>query len=87
MCVSCKETQSKSNRKVSMSNVQIPTMETSNESSLAKVWIDASTGHKVEKLVIREGDNRSFYFHNNPFLKSKDGKGDLMVFFRKQWNR
>ncbi|MFD0990148.1 oligogalacturonate lyase family protein [Mariniflexile jejuense] len=59
---------------------QIPLMETSKESSLAKVWIDASTGHKIEKLVNRNGNNYSFYFHNNPFIKSKDGNSDLMIF-------
>ena len=60
--------------------LQIPVMETSKESSLAKVWIDASTGHKIEKLVNSNGNNYSFYFHNNPFIKSKDGNSDLMIF-------
>ncbi|WP_370476317.1 oligogalacturonate lyase family protein [Tamlana flava] len=78
--VSCKENQSKDTISAKGELVQIPMMETGKESSLAKVWIDSATGHKVEKLVDREGDNRSFYFHNNPFLKSKDGKQDLMVF-------
>lgn len=59
---------------------QIPVMETSKESSKTNTWIDADTGHRVEKLVTRKGDNRSFYFHNNPFLKSKNGKDDLMIF-------
>ena len=34
-------------------------------------WIDKSTGHKVIKLTKREGNNMSFYFHNNPFVGSK----------------
>lgn len=61
-------------------SVQIPVMQTSKASSLAKAWIDSTTGHKIEKLVNRTGDNRSFYFHNNPFLKSEDGNSDLMIF-------
>jgi oligogalacturonide lyase len=43
-------------------------------------WIDASTGHKVIRLTRREGDNESFYFHNNPFIRSADGKSDEMLF-------
>ena len=38
-------------------------------------WIDESTGHKIIKLTRREGNNMSFYFHNNPFV------GDKMVFY------
>lgn len=44
-------------------------------------WIDKSTGHKIIKISRRPGSNRSFYFHNNPFLPTKDGKGELMVFY------
>lgn len=51
------------------------------EQKIPDSWIDPSTGHKVVWLVPREGNNMSFYFHNNPFLKSKDGKDDLMVFY------
>jgi oligogalacturonide lyase len=60
---------------------QIPVMETGKESSLSGLWIDAETGHKVEKLVNRSGNNSSFYFHNNPFVLSKDGKSWLMIFY------
>jgi len=38
-------------------------------------WIDESTGHKVIKLTRREGNNYSFYFHNNPFV------GNKMIFY------
>ena len=38
-------------------------------------WIDPSTGHKVIKLTRREGNNMSFYFHNNPFV------GNKMIFY------
>ncbi|UKM63853.1 oligogalacturonate lyase family protein [Flavobacteriaceae bacterium GSB9] len=81
VCIACK---SKTNEVASGSNtskMEHPlVMETGKESSLAKVWVDSTTGHKIEKLVNRAGSNRSFYFHNNPFLKSEDGKDDLMVF-------
>ncbi|WP_308991102.1 oligogalacturonate lyase family protein [Mariniflexile litorale] len=79
---SCKEKLSKSNtaKSLKLNKIEIPVMETSKASSLAGVWIDATTGHKIEKLVDRTGNNRSFYFHNNPFLKSKDGNAYLMVF-------
>jgi oligogalacturonide lyase len=33
------------------------------------------------KLVKRAGENRSFYFHNRPFLSAKDGDGWLMIFY------
>ena len=39
------------------------------------VWIDSVTGHKIKKLVKRDGNNISFYFHNNPFV------GNNMVFY------
>ncbi|WP_240377767.1 oligogalacturonate lyase family protein [Arachidicoccus soli] len=38
-------------------------------------WIDSSTGHLIKRLINRPGNNRSFYFHNNPFV---DGK---MIFY------
>ncbi|MFV5688049.1 oligogalacturonate lyase family protein [Flavobacterium sp. ZT3R25] len=75
-CFSCKEKQS------TISNQsKIPVLETSKESSLATVWIDSETGHKIEKLIDRKGNNSSFYFHNNPFLPTKNKKGWLMVFY------
>ncbi len=74
-CTAKKEIASKSTRHT------FPVMTTSKESSLAKVWIDAETGHKVEKLVDRPGTNSSFYFHNDPFLPTSDNKGWLMLFY------
>lgn len=44
-------------------------------------WIDKDTGHRVKRLTRRDAASRSFYFHNNPFVKTPDGKGDLMVFY------
>ncbi|MBF9141136.1 oligogalacturonate lyase family protein [Hymenobacter properus] len=46
----------------------------------AAEWIDADTGHKVVRLTQQDGDNASFYFHNNPFVKGK-GNEDLMVIY------
>ncbi|MDN5284611.1 MAG: hypothetical protein JWR38_885 [Mucilaginibacter sp.] len=43
-------------------------------------WIDKDTGHKLIRLVRREGENGSFYFNNNPFVPQKNHEGDLMVF-------
>jgi oligogalacturonide lyase len=43
-------------------------------------WIDASTGHKVINLTRREGNNYSFYFHNNPFIGNRSD-GYRMIFY------
>lgn len=45
------------------------------------VWIDRDTHHEVMRLTRRKGNTRSFYFHNNPFILARDGKGDRMVFY------
>ena len=34
-------------------------------------WIDSATHHKVIRLSRIEGNNLSFYFHNNPFYKNR----------------
>jgi oligogalacturonide lyase len=34
-------------------------------------WIDSATHHKVVRLSRIEGNNLSFYFHNNPFYKNR----------------
>ncbi|MFI1743301.1 oligogalacturonate lyase family protein [Thalassobellus sediminis] len=78
---SCKENKATQDTVTQINQEQIPVMKTGKASSLAKVWIDSETGHKVEKLVDRVGDNRSFYFHNNPFLPTEDNKGWLMIFY------
>ena len=44
-------------------------------------WIDKDTGHKIVHLADREGDNRSFYFHNNPFLPASKGINEKMIFY------
>ncbi len=58
----------------------IPVMQVGGQ-SMPNQWIDEATGHKIIKLTRRTGNNRSFYFHNNPFLPTKDGNGSLMVFY------
>lgn len=46
-------------------------------------WIDQDTGHKIIHLTTREGDNRSFYFHNNPFLPATEKENEKMIFYGK----
>jgi len=58
---------------------QIPIIETGSVFPMPNSWIDKDTGHKLVRLSIVEGNNQSFYFHNNPFLTNKDG--DLMAFY------
>jgi len=36
-------------------------------------WIDKDTHHKIIRLTRLEGSNSSFYFHNNPFIKTAGG--------------
>jgi oligogalacturonide lyase len=42
-------------------------------------WVDSLTGHKITRLTRSGTDNKSFYFHNNPFIKTPDGRDDLMI--------
>ncbi|HET8737677.1 MAG TPA: oligogalacturonate lyase family protein [Pricia sp.] len=56
-------------------------LETGGQKNMPDVWIDADTRHTIKKVVDRNGNNRSFYFHNNPFLASKDGSSSLMIFY------
>jgi len=51
----------------------LPVLETGGQ-SMPDEWIDKDTGHRVFKLARRAGSNRSFYFHNHPFV------GDEMLF-------
>ena len=59
----------------------IPSLETGGEHAHPVSWIDRDTGHKIEKVTLRDGENRSFYFHNNPFLPNEKGDGWLMVIY------
>jgi oligogalacturonide lyase len=56
-------------------------LETGSQKPMPAEWIDKDTGHKVIRLVNREGTNGSFYFNNNCFLPQKNNEGDIMVFY------
>lgn len=58
---------------------QVPVIETGSVFPMPNSWIDKDTGHKLVRLSSIEGNNQSFYFHNNPFLPNTDG--DLMAFY------
>ncbi|MCB0636400.1 MAG: hypothetical protein KDC54_07265, partial [Lewinella sp.] len=58
----------------------VPVLETGGDTPLPSEWVDATTGHRLRRLT-ETGDTRSFYFHNQPFLKSADGESDLMVYY------
>ncbi|MFA9392151.1 MAG: oligogalacturonate lyase family protein [Prolixibacteraceae bacterium] len=59
---------------------EIPVLETGSVQPMPEVWIDKDTGHKIKHMVKREGDNRSFYFHNNPFLSENKDAHPQMIF-------
>jgi len=44
-------------------------------------WIDQDTHHKIIRLSRKDGNNLSFYFHNNPFLGN-----DKMIFYSSDEN-
>lgn len=60
---------------------KLPVLETGSETPMPQSWIDKDTGHKIIHMVNRKGDNRSFYFHNNPFLPAVDGINPKMIFY------
>jgi oligogalacturonide lyase len=66
------------------SRTDIPVLETGSQQSMPYEWIDKDTGHKLIRLTRGDGSNRSFYFHNNPFIPALDDEGDLMVFYGSQ---
>jgi oligogalacturonide lyase len=51
-----------------------PLEETGPKKAMPDEWIDQDTHHKVVRLSRKEGNNLSFYFHNNPFI------GEKMIF-------
>jgi oligogalacturonide lyase len=61
----------------------LPSLETGSATPMPSEWIDKDTGHKIIHLVPDKGENSSFYFHNNPFLRTKDGKGQIMIYYGK----
>ena len=52
-----------------------PLLETGPKKPMPDEWIDRDTHHKVVRLSRKDGNNASFYFHNNPFI------GGQMVFY------
>lgn len=58
----------------------IPVLQTGGH-AMPDEWIDRSTGHKIIRLSRREGNNRSFYFHNDPFLKVWGDNGWEMIYY------
>ncbi|HMQ62998.1 MAG TPA: oligogalacturonate lyase family protein [Flavilitoribacter sp.] len=60
---------------------ETPVLETGSQHPMPEEWIDKDTRHKLIRLSRREGDNRSFYFHNNPFVQQTGDEGDKMVFY------
>jgi oligogalacturonide lyase len=62
-------------------NSPIPVLETGGTKPMPEKWTDSETGRTITRLTPLEGDHRSFYFHNNPFLPAKGSEGSLMVFY------
>ena len=57
-----------------------PVLETGFATPMPNQWIDKDTGHKIIHITSRKGENRSFYFHNNPFLPAINGADEKMIF-------
>lgn len=55
-------------------------LETGGQKPMPDEWIDKDTRHKVIRLTPRPGENASFYFHNDPFVRDAQN-GDRMVFY------
>lgn len=58
----------------------LPVLETGGQHPMPAEWIDRDTGHRIRKLVQREGANTSFYFTNPAFLPRRAPSGGVMVF-------
>jgi oligogalacturonide lyase len=55
-------------------------LETGGQKPMPDEWIDKDTHHKVIRLTRKPGENASFYFHNDPFIRDAP-HGDRMVFY------
>jgi len=62
---------------------KLPVLVTGSATPMPAEWIDKDTGHKIIHLTPGGNENRSFYFHNNPFLQSIGDINEKMVFYRK----
>ncbi|HER07278.1 MAG TPA: hypothetical protein ENO20_00060 [Bacteroides sp.] len=59
-----------------------PVTETGGTHPMPGEWIDRDTDHRVVRLTGPDGDHRSFYFHNNPFIPAASpDENDLMVYY------
>ncbi len=67
-------------------NEKLPVLETGSAIPMPQEWIDKDTGHRIIHLTPRNEENRSFYFHNNPFLPANDGENEKMIFYGKEGN-
>ena len=54
---------------ISALSMNVPVLETGRQQPMPFEWIDKDTNYKIIKLSRLEGGERSFYFHNNPFMK------------------
>lgn len=61
---------------------KIKLVETGSVKPMPNEWIDKDTGHKVIHLIPGTGENRSFYFHNDPFVPSDGKNNEKMIFYR-----
>ncbi|HVS95726.1 MAG TPA: oligogalacturonate lyase family protein [Puia sp.] len=52
-----------------------PLEQTGPKKAMPDEWVDQDTHHKVVRLSRKDGNNLSFYFHNNPFI------GERMIFY------
>src|ERR1700743_2292482 len=57
-----------------------PLEETGPKKAMPDEWIDQDTHHKIVRLSRKDGNNLSFYFHNNPFI------GEKMIFYSSDEN-
>ena len=62
---------------------KIKILETGSIKPMPEEWIDKDTDHKVIHLIPGGGENRSFYFHNNPFVPPDSNNNGKMIFYRK----
>ncbi len=68
----------------SFDQAEILQLETGSQQPMPLEWIDKDTDHKVIQLTRVDGNNRSFYFHNNPFIPALANEGDLMIFYNSE---
>lgn len=62
-------------------NNKEPVLKTGEKYPMPETWIDKDTGYKIKRLTPLDGNYRSFYFHNYPFITNKNGKEIWMVFY------